>query len=60
MVLCKMLMSVIAFIFAMFSVFIAIKPEIVLKIPKIGFIFYHIVAGVPIPPYMYHTYCFHQ
>jgi len=26
-----------------------IKPEMVLRVPKVGFILYHIVAGAPIP-----------
>ncbi len=38
------------------AIFIAIRiklsPEVVLKVPKIGFLLYHIINGAPIPPYI--------
>jgi hypothetical protein len=33
------------------AVLVRLNPEIVLKVPKVGFVLYHFVKGAPIPPY---------
>jgi aryl sulfotransferase len=37
------------------AVLLRLNPEIVLKVPKIGFVLYHFVKGAPIPPYFMHN-----
>jgi hypothetical protein len=36
------------------AAFLRLNPEVVLKVPRIGFVLYHFVKGAPIPPYVVH------
>lgn len=39
-------------LFVGIAVYIGVFPEVVLKVPKLGFLLYHFASGAPIPPYM--------
>jgi hypothetical protein len=47
-----MRLDVISFVVVFLAVFIRLHPYPLLRVPKIGYILYHVIGGGPIPPYV--------